>query len=207
MAYPFPQTPIRDTFNRSNENPLATASSNRVWSTTNIQSTGTTNLLKLVGNQCLGINAAANNQYLTAIEGPDCEAYADVVTVPGAGIAIILYIRIINPGSAGNDSGYRLTVVANTSTWNIQRVDANVNTTIATSSTAFASGDSFGISCVGSLITAYRKPSGGSWGSVTSVTDATYGGPGVIGLGITNQTAVVDNLGGGTIPNQFLKMF
>lgn len=62
-----------------------------------------------------------------------------------------------------------------------------------------SSGDSLGLSVVGSTLTAYYKSGSGSWTTLGSRTDATYSAAGNLMIIATDAGAVLDDFGGGTI--------
>jgi len=203
---PFITTPTIDNFNRTNESPLNVATFGQQWSTKRIVDATSTNLLKVVTNQCGGIGSSAQNQqYVTGTIGPDCECYVTIPTLTAAGDQVALFARIISPGTT-NASGYKVVVTASTSSWILARIDTAVNTTIASASQAFSAGDAFGISCIGSTITGYYKAAAGLWKSILSATDTTYGAKGVIGMQIDKTTARADTFGGGERNSFFIMM-
>jgi hypothetical protein len=92
-----------------------------------------------------------------------------------------LDLRLQNPGNAGTQSGYEVvisrTLLPTVDTLKIQRIVGGVYTDIysAALGITFANGDEFGADVTGTgatvTITAYRNPSGGSWGAIGSVSD------------------------------------
>lgn len=136
--------------------------------------------------------------------GPDCEVYFTVATKPGAGNPVELWARITNPASA-TVSGYRIDITdvsgAGNDTWQLVRVDNNVNTNVGAAITQeVTAGDGVGMSIVGSTITFWYKAGAGAWTSLGTRTDTTYSAAGNIGVGLWFSTVRIDDFGGGTIP-------
>lgn len=133
--------------------------------------------------------------------GPDCEVYVTVSTKPGSGNPFELYARLSSPGTA-SVSGYRLYVTdvgAGTDTWEVQRIDTNVETKLgATITQELTAGDKIGMAIVGSTIEVWWN-TGGSWSLLGTRSDSTYSADGNIGLGHWFSTTRSDDFGGGTI--------
>lgn len=135
--------------------------------------------------------------------GPAQEVYDTITTKPGSGNPSELYLCIGNPASASINA-YRLYVTdvgAGTDTWELQRIDANVATTLgAVVNQEITALDGIGMSYDAPTLTAwYRSGAGGSWSSLFTRSDSTYTTGGYIGLGMWFSTGRVDNFGGGTI--------
>lgn len=192
----FPLTPILDDFNRSNTGPPPSSS----WSGPVFSGDGQ---LKVVSNQ-LSVNASGfSDNYWNTLVGPDCEVYATIVTIAGSGTpTFYLDARITSPNAAGV-SGYELDWAETTGATDslfLYRFDSGVYTQLGASvSQEVASGDSLGMSVIGSTITGYYKSGAGAWTSFGARTDSTYTGIGYISIGSDNTTHKFDNFGGGTI--------
>lgn len=141
------------------------------------------------------IQPGMSNWWTTAMN-IDAEVYADIGQASAAGPFAVL-ARIQNPGAA-TFSAYALEVT--TAQMKIRRWVSGVATDLATIPTAVASGDSIGLSVVGSTLTAWRKPLGGAWTQVGAVTDTVIPTAGYVGIwSVGNNGWVVDNVGGGSL--------
>lgn len=191
---PFPTTAILDNFNRANTGPPPSASWSQGYG-------GIFGQFKVVSNQ-----AAVNSlifgyaeNYWNVATYADCEAYVTIAAKPAAGSLFALMVRTVD--IATNPDGYLLVLTpsAGTDTLQIDRGDNGVRTLLgAAVSQEVSVGDSIGIRAIGSTLTCWYKPSGGSWTELFSRTDATYSAAGRIEL-ITNSAAtIVDDFGGGT---------
>ncbi len=183
----FPQTGILDDFNRTNEGPPPSAS----W-------TDVFNGLKVVSNVCVGNSSLDYNvDNWNTQPGNDQEAYLTITNAGATGAKLYLQIR-----SSGTDSdGYSLEFLKLAGTDTLMLNDYATGTIISGSSIIdqeISAGDSFGISAIGSTVTAYYKASGGSWTAITSGTDTTYTS-GKISLAIKFNTITIDDFGGGTV--------
>ncbi len=108
--------------------------------------------------------------------------------------------RTVNLGG-GTLNGYYLFV--NSTSAKLYRIDSGTNTQLGADFTqTIATGDSFGMSLVGSTITVYFKAAAGSWTSLGTRTDATYSAAGKIGIRGADGTniSLADDFGGGTLP-------
>lgn len=188
---PFPTTSVIDNFNRANEGPPPSAN----WSGPIRPGQPR---LKVVTNQVVAnADDNAEDYWSNATFGPDSEAYITIPTFSNDHSSV--YLRLQAPGTAGVD-GYRELSSAFSSVTQIYRVDDTVHTQLgADISQAWSNGDAHGADIVVSTITAYRKPSGGSWGSLGTRTDNTYAGAGNIGLNMNSINQTGDDFGGGTI--------
>lgn len=187
----FPETSIITSFTGSDENPI---SEGGIWTGPFFAGHGQ---LVRASNQCRGDGSADASSYLVATYGPNVEFYFTIATA-SVNDELTMFFKIVDPGAASMD-GYLLDL--DSSIVKIFRVDDNSNTQLgADISQAFASGDAIGVSYSGGMISAYRKPSGGSWGSIGSRSDSTYANQsGVLGIYTAQNNIIIDDLGGGTI--------
>jgi hypothetical protein len=196
----FPTTSVLDDFNRSNEGPPPSAN----W-------TDLLNGMEVVSNACKGDNGGDANVSLwdAATYGADCEAYL-TITTRGSNLQLLyLFARCTTLNIAtfdGYDVEYTVVDGVNNDTVIINRIDNGVTTQLgATITLEFANGDKLGIEAIGSTIKAYRCPSGGSWGDISSGgrSDSSYGSAGYVGLGCYSNTYVLDDFGGGTVVSPY----
>lgn len=125
---------------------------------------------------------ATDNYWDPTTFGPDCEAFIGIATASTfQQMGFWIDLRLNNPTNPGTQSGYEIviarTLLPTVDTLLIQRIVGGVYTTIysAALGVTFASGDEFGADAIGSggtvTVTAYRNPSGGSWGVIGSFAD------------------------------------
>ncbi len=200
----FPTTGILDNFNRANTGPPPSAN----WSQGPFDFTATHGL-QVVSNQLkaaqFGSFTRQDNYWNAASFGPDSEVYATIASLNTSN-EVGLYLRGSSIGS-GTSNGYYLNIdLAPTATWTMQSITSGSSTTLgSTFNQSLSSGDSVGYSVSGSTLTAWYKPSAGSWTALASRTDTTYASAGRIGVGLagTNTATILDNFGGGTIAGGF----
>lgn len=198
----FESTPILDTFNRANEDPVA-----GIWSSSPILS-GMSNM-KVVSNALNKSTnvAASGSSFTTATYGPGVEAYVTVNTIHASTVDWDFWLWL--NGNAENTAGvdgylcyfnktsggvieWGLYIVTNNS---ISRLGAAINTT-----QDIASGNKVGCSVTaGTLEMWYHN--GTSWTSMGTRSDSTYT-TGHLGVSIgtdTNTDGILEDFGGGTL--------
>lgn len=155
--------------------------------------------------EAAGVGASANQgaaYWNPATFGPDAEAYVTLATIPGGANYTALGIRMTNNGTSSAPSldGYWMWATPSGS-WTLYKLVNNnwPGTSILTGTQAFTSGDSIGLSAVGTTLTMKYKAAAGSWATVSSVTDATWTGAGNIGFLCDVAAGKLTNFGGGTI--------
>jgi PKD domain-containing protein len=182
-----PASQLLDNFNRANENPLSQGGN---W--TNL---GTTKL-QLVSNGVVGLSASGNNSmsYSGAGDFTDCDAWVTLTGTPTPGSS---YAGVI---ARQRHNGFVIaTGQANPGANEIILQYVNVGggvTALGTWPITTSPGDSVGIRCVGTTISAYYKPVGGDWQLLGSATD-TNEPSGYIGLTTNDTVYAMDNFGGG----------
>ena len=183
---------VLDTFDRANSLLRgSTASGGDTWATTLINSATTTDLA-IASNALEGNGQSA---FMNTSHGPDVELWAEVAQVPGSGQYFFLAARITDQAAAWE--GYAVIYIVGTG-WQLRRYDNGSSSVLGATvaSPTVAVGDSIGFSVVGSTLTAYHKPSGGSWTAVFTRSDATYSGAGKLGLELVSGSRIAQ-LGGG----------
>lgn len=184
-------TPIRDSFNRANENPATGWTRITHFSSVNHQ---------VVSN---AVKAAAGSSvfdsYFTGLTaGPDCESYVQW-TAKGSHQWVTL--RVANPGASTD--GYYIELIDNGGGGNddivIQRFDNSANTPLASGKLTIGSSGELRATIIGTVITAYVDNV-----QLLQTTDSTYTAAGFIGCGgisnSGNTGPVYDWFGGGTLP-------
>lgn len=187
----FPTTSLLDSFTRANSTGLGNN-----WTLVSGQ-------MNIVSNTAMPINGSnANDKYYwnPTVFGANEEAYMTVANVGTNGDDAKIYARL-NPAT-GN--GYKLTAFPNNN--NIELfADTSGETTLLNIAQTVNSGDSFGMSLVGSVINVYYKPSGGAWAllAITNDTSITTGGNlemgSDTGSGATPSIAFTNFGGGGAV--------
>lgn len=183
----FPFTPIIDSFNRADENPLLNST---YWTTCE------TNPLKLVSNQALPSSGISddNGSCTPAITGADWEYYITIATKGGNNDFVN-----ITPFAAGV-GGYNMKILSSGTAF-LRKIDsAGTITVLGTYSITLSNGDTFGIRKSGTLLTLYQNGAEISGGGVT---DSSYNSSTNIVevyLGTYSDTSeILDNFGGGAL--------
>jgi hypothetical protein len=215
IAYAFPtNTTVLDDFNRANGDLSgSTSSSGDTWPDSIVVSDTT---LSIVSNRIESL-ASFRSGYMDNTYGPDTEVYATLTETGSAGGAseiLALFARISNP-DASNITAYYVEIRAN-GDWVFIRVNSSATTVpLATVTQTLSDGDSVGFSVTGTgnpLLTAWHKPSAGSWTQVDSAftddfsntppaSQAPFQGSGKIGIEIQDAATSpsVDDFSGGTV--------
>ena len=188
-------TPLDD-FNRANTGPPLSAQ----W-TTQILS-GTCGL-KVVGNVAVSDVAGACSGWWNAEAfGADMEASVQWSDATAASGNARLYVRLAQPGVAGQTDGYVCQAEPVTGPlMYLRRVDNSVLTGVLAQagSGTWATGDTMGCTIIGTQWCGWRKAAGTDvWTSLVCFTDATYAAGGFAGLGIGVVDLSVDNFWAGT---------
>jgi hypothetical protein len=134
----------------------------------------------------------------------DLEVYATLPVLPGAAHSTSLQWRVQNqarnglPPSGFDYSGYILEVYSNQV--QLEKYDGNsAPVVLQILPVTPAAGDSYGITDIGSTITVYQRPSGGSWAQIGNPTvDGSYTS-GYIGFNLGDGTGRLDDFGGGPV--------
>ncbi len=191
-SWAFPSTAVLDTFNRINEGPPPSSD----WSNL----AGKTGLKVLINQLAEDIGVAYEDTwgYWSASSfGPDTEAFITI-----ADVAVDSYTWLWVRFDPVLSNGYGIQAVKGTSKLRIYRLDDGDRTQLGTDvSQAISSGDSIGISVIGSTISLYYKASGGNWVLKDTQTDSTYSGAGNIAIQCQELSSAtkLDDLGGGTL--------
>jgi len=180
----FPATGVIDDANRSDSSSLGTG-----WTTPSFSPA-----MRIASNQFAAPTSGADAWAFrsSATSGADSEAFAKLATISSSNTAE-LYVR------TGSTSGNGYSVLAYNGQVELNRSDGFARTTLKTISQPVASGDSLGARIIGDVLTAYYKPSGGSWIALGSATDSTYTAAGQIGFHLNSTTARADDFGGGSV--------
>lgn len=191
----FPTTGVLDNFNRSDVGPPPSASWGAMYS-------GLIGQFEVYSNQArvdaLGYGFAGN--YWNPATYTDCEAHAVIATKPTAN-TVQLWVRTADAtGNTPDAYSVVLNAEGGTDIMFINRVDNGVATQLGASfSQEVSNGDSIGIECTGTTISAYYKAAAGSWTSLGSRTDSTYSAAGYLLVLADDAYIVFDDFGGGTI--------
>jgi hypothetical protein len=182
----FPSTGVLDNFNRAN------GALGANWTGGLRPSAATAPVI--TGNAMVAGSVTSTAWWNQSSFGPDCEAYATVVT---GNIAPTLFARVQNPG-ASNVSGY-LFQAQGMSAGFIQSITNDAVTTIGGGSFQIpANTTKIGLSVVGNTISAWGYTNG-AWAVITTRTDSTYSAAGYIGVSLgASSLDSFDDFGGGT---------
>lgn len=194
----FPTTSVLDNFNRTTETPLSDGGN---WTNPLIFGNSQINT---ISNTVAQGSSTSNSAYRSnTTYGPNSEAYITLAGKSGNNL-VAVYARMANPNSSGASDGYDVSIAisGSTDTMRVGRIDNDGRTIIASASQEVSAGDSIGLECNGSTISAYYKPSASGWNATptASTTDATYGSAGYVGLQLNGTNHTADDFGGGTIP-------
>jgi acid phosphatase type 7 len=188
---PFPSTPVLDSF------AAGAGALSASWQSPALADGGT--VAVRAGNVTASSSGAGSATWKAATFAADQEVYVTVPTLPSAGGFMQLAGRVSNLTSS-SVSCYFLRVTPSTSTWDLRKkVNGAASSSMKTFSAPFAGGDSAGLRIVGSTITAYRKPAGGSWAPVVSATDTAIPGSGYLSFTLGDTTIRGGAFGGGSV--------
>lgn len=190
----FPTTPILDDFNRADEGPPPSAS----WHTPGFP--GDYDGLRVVSNQMttdagsIGGYSDWNTSY-----GPDCEFYFTIPNLLANNPSVIFYFRLDAPYLEGTTKGYSLDIISG----QVNLIRLSDSASLHTEVMAVSSGDKFGVSAVGDLLTVYYD-GGGGWAELFNATDSDYTGAGYAAFFLDNilsnsPSNTIDDFGGGTL--------
>lgn len=184
----FPTTPVLDDCQRPDEAPLSDGGQ---WSTRNVVSNLSLESQRIRTQAASGFGSMYWN---AAVFGPDSEVYFTVTTLPGATSYLRLYLRLQNPGQAG-ETGYMCQFRNSDTSVNIYRETSKETfTSIATTgSVSFTTNDVLGFAVAADQLAAYKNGA-----SVLTGTDATISAAGNIAIGGLNNGYRLLNFGGGT---------
>jgi hypothetical protein len=182
-----PTSPVLDTFNRAN------GALGPNWGSV---AGGFVNLV-VSANTAVDTSASsyAWNYWKARQFGPNSEAYATAASLVQTDL-IRVCVRLTSPTSTSR-SGYCLQESAGS--WSIRRIDLGTSVQIGgTATQPVAVGDRLAIRAVGSTITVWYQPSGGSWTQLLSTTDGTYATAGY--AAIETRGSALDDFGAGSLP-------
>jgi len=181
-------TPILDSFNRANENPLSGGGN---WS--GLSSGGAQLLNNAVASSGAGTTTSGWNGSYTG----DVEARATVlISTDNAGL-----VADASLNGSGQLSGYiwQWQGANSPATFALYREDANAFTTLATfDGFSLDPGDQLALRVIGNSVQGWVYHLG-SWQQVASATDTTYR-TGKIGVRPRGTTPIIDDFGGGPVP-------
>lgn len=200
----WPDTAVRDTFNRADENPIAGN-----WTPHNLRVTGGGDL-QIVSNAVKNaINAIGSAAWSAATEGVgDVEVYATVPIRGSTSNWHLVHAKLTTLVPATAD-GYECAFRDNSTVIRVRRIDNDVLTQLGAdivNPVSLQSGDKVGMKCLNDAsgtieVWFYDASAGGPWTLVATRTDATYKGvDGYIGIGLEGGTTITfDDFGGGLV--------
>jgi titin len=190
-AAPLPTT---DGFDRANENPLSDAGR---WSNGVIGSVETGHFTTGGALACSKTTTCTAWRNATQY-GPDTEVWTRVSALAGENNHVRLYARLQQAGSSAYD-GYMLRTnqLAGTDQVYLERVDNGSLVNRLTIARELAAGDLLLLRALGSQLEAWLHD-GSSWSRLGAVTDTTYAGAGLAGIGLRGTTGRLDDFGART---------
>ena len=195
-------TTVIDDFNRVN-NAVNVGAGAAIWADWPINAAS--HLLNIQSNTLTG-NAGEQAMTWPGLPyGPDIDVQFKVST---KGTDYLAFFFAFQPGGTGNYpssvfSGYALTLnLGGTDIWDFRSYTGGSGGVISGSAVtqSWAAGDLIGVSMRGSTLSAYRKPSGGSWTLITQVTNTAHNVAGGVGWETGGGAShFLDDLIGGTV--------
>jgi hypothetical protein len=173
------------------------------WQSPFLQDAGT---ISQAGTNTVKASATASAGYTLTMFGADQEVWIPITTLVAANNWIQLLLRVSNTGSSNPDA-YILKITLPTpntgnATWEIRKKLAGGSSTLISTpstTTALAAGDSIGFQAIGSSLSAWKKPSAGSWAQIgASGSDSSITAQGYIGFSLFDTTGRGGAPGGGT---------
>ena len=192
----FPTTPILDSGVGTDADPIAGNWAGPTYAGELELRRSSNTLQKQVG-------ASDGSSYWNAsVFGPDVEAYVTLGTRPDDGGPLVQVEARLDPIGAPNGYVVRFLPDAGGDIIRIRIINAGSTSALGADIIQnIENGDSFGIQCLGSSISAYWKPAAGAWTLLGTRTDATYIQAGRIALtaSTSGTPAQLTNFGGGTV--------
>lgn len=196
----FPTTPILDSFNRANEDPVANGWLGPILPTFNT--------MKVVGSalqQSMILGKSGNSYWAVSNFGPGSECYVTFSTVWNNTSSSFWLYSCGRNENTGTQGGYQLFLSMSSGVWvwQIYRMDLTNSVQLGADlgTQAIGDGDSIGLAVAADgTIQAWYKATGSSWATLGSTrTDTTYTS-GHIGVakGFLDTTSILDDFGGGT---------
>lgn len=189
----FPSTPLLDTFNRADEDPVTG------WT----KLFASDNDLKVLNNQLTGpINSRAVFDALTPADDQEVYVSVSAGSTSGGGSGNRLYLLLRITGQTSDDAtGYYVSVLA--AVVRLYRIDSFSSLEELASFSLGVSltvGDRLGARVVGDLFEVWANIQGAGWQQIITATDSTYP-TGKIGLGVgtLGDELLLDNFGGGSV--------
>lgn len=187
----FPTTPILDSFDSGANQSL---SSRAGWlpSTRVIGYSDFTT--DAVPTKAVAGGGGSNGDNVWGTQYTNVEVYAPITDWPGTAGSFYLAARW---GTSASFNGYLLHLFSGTLI--VDRYIAGSGVNIINLATSVGVGDSIGIECIGSQISAYTKIGAGAWTLFGTVVDATFPGPGNIGVVCDSAGNSIGSFGGGEV--------
>jgi hypothetical protein len=179
-------TPILDSFNRANENPLSGGGNWSAFSSNGVQ---------LLNNAVASSGAGTSTSGWKDLYAGDIEARATVlISTDNAGLMAEAALN----GSGLSGYLWQWQGANSPATFALYREDANVFTTLATfNGFSLDPGDQLALRVIGNSVQGWIYHLG-SWQQVASATDTTYR-TGKIGVRARGTTPIIDDFGGGPV--------
>ena len=197
----FPTTGIIDTFDRADEDPVATASSGGTYTSYPDGATYGVTTVKVSSNQAAGNGGTIANRIYSVTYGADCEIYCTIATSGAFNASVGLFFRVKDIGSVLSAVGYGVqwTNLSGTDTIVIQRIDLNATVIqlVTPYNQELSAGDGLGARIIGNVIEAFYKPAAGAWTLLGTVTDSTYPAGGRHSMSLGGTGVRIDDFGGG----------
>lgn len=185
----FPTSPVLDDFNTGANQGLST----RAGWLNGVRNIGFSDFTTdAVPTKAVAAGGGSNGDNVWGTQFTNVEVYVTIADWPGAAGSFYLYARW---GTSAAQNGYRLHLFSGFILADVMTSGSASN--LFTTASAVGVGDSMGMSCVGSTISAYTKIGAGDWSLLNSATDATYSAAGNIGVVVDSGGNNLDAFGGG----------
>lgn len=187
----FPTTPILDSFNAG---PNQGLSSRAGWlPSTRVVGYGdwTTDA---VPTKAVAGGGGNNGDNIWGTPATQAEAYTAIADWPGLAGSFFVAARW---GTSVAQNGYMAHLFSGFLILLVYT--AGTPTSLNSLATSIGVGDAFGLECIGSQINAYTKVGAGAWTLLGGATDATWAGPGNIGVWADAAGNNIDYFGGGEV--------
>lgn len=194
-----PGTPILDTFNGADQNPLVNASGGGTWAAIGGGGGfGLTSLQRLT-NQCAGNGGGGSVMAYSPTFRPNCEVFGTLGATGAAGNYWEIALRGGNTGDITTFFSYVLRWTQGSGIRIIRFAGLAATTIGGPYAQELAAGDNMWLRARGTLLEAFYKPAAGNYSSLGTATDANFANGGAHVMTITGTGIRVDDFGGGNI--------
>lgn len=154
----------------------------------------------ITSNQLVGSAAANVDYYNVTTYGPDCEVWATLAVLPGAGGQVAVLLGLLDAANALTLDGYAVNYTHGApGTIHIRRIDNGAFINLIAATLTLTAGVQLGIRRVGLPVTGSLLTAFVNGAPVAETTEGTYTAAGYLGMSSDNTTAALDDFGGGAV--------